>query len=68
MSHLINRSLRATPPVAAHAAGVYIEDSSGKRYLDACGGAAVSCSWMSFSAASNQASERNGNLSDTRAS
>src|SRR5450432_1456565 len=43
MSHLIHRSLRATPPVAAHAAGVYIEDSSGKRYLDACGGAAVSC-------------------------
>jgi adenosylmethionine-8-amino-7-oxononanoate aminotransferase len=43
MSHVIHRSLRATPPVAASAAGVHIVDSSGKRYLDACGGAAVSC-------------------------
>ncbi|HEX4232759.1 MAG TPA: aspartate aminotransferase family protein [Caldimonas sp.] len=43
MSHVIHRSLRATPPVAASAAGVHIVDSGGKRYLDASGGAAVSC-------------------------
>jgi adenosylmethionine-8-amino-7-oxononanoate aminotransferase len=43
MTHVIHRSLRATPPVAASAAGVHIVDSNGKRYLDACGGAAVSC-------------------------
>jgi adenosylmethionine-8-amino-7-oxononanoate aminotransferase len=43
MSHVIHRSLRTTPPVAVAAEGVYITDRSGKRYLDACGGAAVSC-------------------------
>ena len=32
-----------TPPVAASGDGVYITDDSGKRYLDASGGAAVSC-------------------------
>ncbi|QHJ00865.1 aspartate aminotransferase family protein [Xylophilus rhododendri] len=43
MSRIIHRSLRSTPPVAASAEGIYITDQSGKRYLDACGGAAVSC-------------------------
>ena len=43
MSQIIHRSLRHTPAVAASAQGVYITDASGKRYLDACGGAAVSC-------------------------
>jgi adenosylmethionine-8-amino-7-oxononanoate aminotransferase len=43
MTHVIHRSLRATPPVAVAAEGVHIVDASGKRYLDACGGAAVSC-------------------------
>lgn len=43
MSHIIHRSLRATPPVAVSAQGVWITDASGKRYLDASGGAAVSC-------------------------
>ncbi|HJV86435.1 MAG TPA: aspartate aminotransferase family protein [Noviherbaspirillum sp.] len=43
MSHIIHRSLRVVPPVAAGASGVYITDQQGKRYLDACGGAAVSC-------------------------
>ena len=43
MSHIIHRSLKVTPPVAASAQGVWITDRSGKRYLDASGGAAVSC-------------------------
>lgn len=43
MSHIIHRSLRTTPAVAASASGVYLSDAQGKRYLDACGGAAVSC-------------------------
>ena len=43
MSHIIHRSLNVTPPVATSAQGVYITDASGKRYLDASGGAAVSC-------------------------
>jgi len=42
MTHVIHRSLRATPPFAVAAEGVHIVDASGKRYLDACGGAAVS--------------------------
>lgn len=42
MSHIIHRSLRQTPPVAVSASGVSIRDSSGKTYLDASGGAAVS--------------------------
>lgn len=43
MSHVIHRSLKSTPPVAVSAEGVHITDADGKRYLDACGGAAVSC-------------------------
>lgn len=43
MSQIIHRSLRSTPAVAARAQGAYIFDAQGKQYLDACGGAAVSC-------------------------
>ena len=43
MSHIIHRSLRSTPSVATRAQGAYIFDAQGKQYLDACGGAAVSC-------------------------
>jgi adenosylmethionine-8-amino-7-oxononanoate aminotransferase len=43
MTHVIHRHLRSTPPVAVSGEGVYLVDASGKRYLDACGGAAVSC-------------------------
>ncbi|WP_305824078.1 aspartate aminotransferase family protein [Massilia brevitalea] len=42
MSHIIHRSLRQTPPVAVAASGVTVRDSSGKTYIDASGGAAVS--------------------------
>lgn len=43
MSHVIHRSLRSTPIVASRAQEAYIFDAQGKPYLDACGGAAVSC-------------------------
>ena len=43
MTHVIHRSLKTTPPVAVSAQGMHITDSAGRRYLDACGGAAVSC-------------------------
>jgi adenosylmethionine-8-amino-7-oxononanoate aminotransferase len=43
MSHLIHRSLRAVPPVAVAEQGIEIIDRDGRRYLDASGGAAVSC-------------------------
>lgn len=42
MSHIIHRNLRSIPPVAVSAKGVWVRDSSGKEYLDASGGAAVS--------------------------
>jgi adenosylmethionine-8-amino-7-oxononanoate aminotransferase len=43
MTHVFHRALRSTLPVAARGDGVYIVDTAGKRYLDASGGAAVSC-------------------------
>ena len=43
MTHILHRHLRVTPPVAVSGQGVYLTDASGKQYLDACGGAAVSC-------------------------
>jgi adenosylmethionine-8-amino-7-oxononanoate aminotransferase len=42
-THVVHRSLRATPPVAVGGEGVWLIDAAGKRYLDASGGAAVSC-------------------------
>jgi adenosylmethionine-8-amino-7-oxononanoate aminotransferase len=43
MSHVFHRHLRVTPPVAVGARGVFVTDASGREYLDASGGAAVSC-------------------------
>jgi adenosylmethionine-8-amino-7-oxononanoate aminotransferase len=43
MTHLIHRSLRAVPPVAVAESGIEIVDRDGRRYIDASGGAAVSC-------------------------
>ena len=43
MSHVFPRHSRHQPPVAVGGAGCYLWDSTGKRYLDASGGAAVSC-------------------------
>jgi len=43
MSHIIHRSFLQTPAVAVSAKGIYIQDTAGKTYIDASGGAAVSC-------------------------
>ncbi|HEX6959285.1 MAG TPA: aspartate aminotransferase family protein [Ferrovibrio sp.] len=42
-THILHRQINHTYPVAVGGKGVYIEDAQGKRYLDASGGAAVSC-------------------------
>jgi adenosylmethionine-8-amino-7-oxononanoate aminotransferase len=43
MSHVFPRHCKAVLPTAVGGDGPYLIDSTGKRYLDACGGAAVSC-------------------------
>jgi len=43
MSHVFGRDTRSQLPVAVRGEGVWLYDSTGKRYLDASGGAAVSC-------------------------
>jgi len=43
MSHVFPRHSKHTPPVVARGEGCYLIDSTGKRYLDGSGGAAVSC-------------------------
>ncbi len=43
MTHVFHRALNKSYPVAERGDGAYIFDTSGKKYLDACGGAAVSC-------------------------
>ena len=43
MTHILHRQMTQTLPVAARAQGVFITDSQGRQYLDASGGAAVSC-------------------------
>lgn len=43
MSRLLHRSARNTPPVAVAARGVTFTDAQGREYIDASGGAAVSC-------------------------
>src|SRR5580693_4612656 len=43
MTHILHRSPNAVMPVAVSASGVEIVDADGRRYLDASGGAAVSC-------------------------
>ena len=43
MTHVFQRLINQTMPRAVKGDGVYILDADGKRYLDASGGAAVSC-------------------------
>ena len=43
MTKILHRSLRGTPPVAMSGKGVTLTDREGKVYIDASGGAAVSC-------------------------
>ncbi|MCC9626103.1 aspartate aminotransferase family protein [Thalassospira sp. MA62] len=42
-THVLHRSSIAIPPRAVRGEGIYIFDETGKSYLDASGGAAVSC-------------------------
>lgn len=42
-SHILHRQLRGNYPVAVSAQGCWITDAAGNKYLDASGGAAVSC-------------------------
>ncbi|MFT4717446.1 MAG: adenosylmethionine-8-amino-7-oxononanoate aminotransferase [Paracoccaceae bacterium] len=43
MSHIFPRHSKLNPPVAVGGEGCYLIDSTGKRYFDGSGGAAVSC-------------------------
>src|SRR5262249_12733235 len=43
VNHVFPRHPKLAPPVAVGGAGVHLFDQAGKRYLDASGGAAVSC-------------------------
>jgi len=43
MTHVFHRHTHVVPPMAARGDGVYIIGADGRRYLDASGGAAVSC-------------------------
>ncbi|WP_252185713.1 aminotransferase class III-fold pyridoxal phosphate-dependent enzyme, partial [Escherichia coli] len=43
MTHVFHRNPRQTLPYAVKGDGIAIVDRDGKRYIDASGGAAVSC-------------------------
>src|SRR3982751_804698 len=43
MTHILHRQIGGNLPVAAGGSGIEIVDAAGKHYLDASGGAAVSC-------------------------
>jgi adenosylmethionine-8-amino-7-oxononanoate aminotransferase len=43
MTHILHRQIGGNLPVAAAGKGIEIVDAAGKRYIDASGGAAVSC-------------------------
>ena len=43
MTHVFYRNPHASYPLAQRGNGIYIHDNQGKQYLDASGGAAVSC-------------------------
>jgi adenosylmethionine-8-amino-7-oxononanoate aminotransferase len=43
MTHVFHRHLHVRPPTAESASGIFIRDTDGREYLDASGGAAVSC-------------------------
>lgn len=43
MTHILHRQISADLPFAVRGAGLYIYDDKGREYLDASGGAAVSC-------------------------
>ena len=41
--HIFHRSTSERPPIAVRGEGIFLIDADGRRYVDACGGAAVSC-------------------------
>ena len=41
--HVLHRSTEGRAPIAARGEGIFLIDEAGRRYIDACGGAAVSC-------------------------
>jgi adenosylmethionine-8-amino-7-oxononanoate aminotransferase len=43
MSHIFPRHSKQLPPIAVRGEGCYLYDAEGRQYLDASGGAAVSC-------------------------
>nr|WP_295468167.1 aspartate aminotransferase family protein [Mesorhizobium sp.] len=43
MTRLLHRSIHSSLPVAVGGRGIELFDADGKTYIDACGGAAVSC-------------------------
>ncbi len=43
MAHVFHRHTQSKLPTAARGDGIYVIDTNGRRYLDASGGAAVSC-------------------------
>jgi adenosylmethionine-8-amino-7-oxononanoate aminotransferase len=43
MTHVLHRQIRHAYPAATHGRGLTIRDAAGKEYIDASGGAAVSC-------------------------
>ncbi len=43
MTHILHRQIAGSLPVAAGGKGIELIDQAGKRYIDASGGAAVSC-------------------------
>ena len=43
MTHILQRNPTINLPVAVLGKGVYLYDSAGREYIDASGGAAVSC-------------------------
>jgi adenosylmethionine-8-amino-7-oxononanoate aminotransferase len=43
MTHILHRQIHTELPVAVRGAGLYLYDAGGRGYLDASGGAAVSC-------------------------
>jgi adenosylmethionine-8-amino-7-oxononanoate aminotransferase len=43
MTHILHRAANAVMPTAIGGKGIELFDSSGKTYIDASGGAAVSC-------------------------
>jgi adenosylmethionine-8-amino-7-oxononanoate aminotransferase len=63
MSHVMHRNGARDLPVAVRGDGCYLVDSTGRRYLDASGGAAVSCLGHSHPAVIAAMEEQLGRLS-----